>query len=357
MTKEKRDSLSLPVLDPKRVEYYRFAHEWTPGQFKEKALLTDEGLQKIRRGKPIAMQKARKVAAAFGVPLLEILHPRQLLQLMPDLGTETPSKGLPDWPAESPMSGPVTKSNGLKYHIWKLKHIAEEGRFARGKRYDLQAMRAPDQQRLSVYLARHGEVCNKVAGLRFFPRHITTTPDPDGKAWWSVDEWTEGETLGDLVYRDAIPAKAKASIMRNLAKGLKTLHEAGIICRELTPESVIVADVEQGAVVLTDFELGKMLEGRPTVRGNLPPNPYQPKEVEGKKLVKGDTHVDWYSWGRILVHVVAGGLPPKKQEGPCLEQADLPDRVKNLVAKCLSPDPPARPRKAEEILGGIRWWR
>ena len=86
-------------------------------------------------------------------------------------------------------------------------------------------------------------------------------------------------------------------------------------------------------------------------------NPYQAKEVEGKTLTKDDTHVDWYSWGRVLLHVVTGGLPPKNQEGPCLQQAELPDRVKKIVAKCLSADPLARPRRADEVLKGIRWWR
>ena len=145
--------------------------------------------------------------------------------------------------------------------------------------------------------------------------------------------------------------------MRNLAKGFKALHEAGIIYREMTAESVIVADVGQGTVVLTDFELGKLLHGSPTVRGSKAGNPYQAKEVEGKTLTKRDTHVDWYSWGRILLHVVTGGLPPKGQESPCLEQAELPDRVRRIAARCLSPDPPARPRLAAEVLGGIRWWR
>ena len=180
---------------------------------------------------------------------------------------------------------------------------------------------------------------------------------PDRSTWWSVDEWTEGRTLAELISREEIPAEAMPRIMRNLAEGLRLLHEAGIIYREMSTQSIIVTDVDKGSVVLTDFELGKLLDGSPTVRGSGPGNPYRAEEVDGKKLTETDTHVDWYSWGRILLHVVTGGLPPKNQEGPCLEQAELPEQVKKIVAKCLSPDPPARPRQADEVLKGISGWR
>ena len=96
MARVKRDPSSLPALDPKRVEYYRYCREWTVGEFQERALLTDEGLQKIRQGRPISMEKARKVAAACGVPLMEILDLKQRLQLMPEMRPETSSNGLPD---------------------------------------------------------------------------------------------------------------------------------------------------------------------------------------------------------------------------------------------------------------------
>ena len=52
------------------------------------------------------MEKARKVAAAIGVPLLEILDPAQRLQLMPSTDPGTLSEELPDWRFEIPLSGP-----------------------------------------------------------------------------------------------------------------------------------------------------------------------------------------------------------------------------------------------------------
>lgn len=352
-----------PLLDPAKVEYYRFVREWTVGEFKENALLTDELLQKIEKRRPISMAKARTVASALGVPLLEILNPAQRRELMSTLDPETSSMCLPDWSVEVPVRGPVETSNGLVYYVWKMEHVLEKGRlgekkrYGRGKRYDLHKMRTDDQERLSAYLARHGDVCNKVYGSRFFPRHVTTAPASGRVAWWSVDEWTDGVPLADLIYHDRVPAQASAAIMRNLAEALQLLHSAGIICRELSTQSVIVTEPSEGAVVVTDFELGKLLDGSPTVRGDGPGNPFRAKEVDGKTLTKDDTHVDWYSWGRILLHVVTGGLPRQGWEGPCLQQAELPDQVLKITARCLSPDPRVRPRRADEILKSIRKWK
>ena len=191
-----------------------------------------------------------------------------------------------------------------------------------------------------------------------FPEHYTVVPDPDGKTWWCVDRVDTGQDACGVDLPRRRPQGGGARIMRNIAKGLKALHDAGVIYREMTTESIIVVDVEQGSVVLTDFELGKLLDGSPTVRGSGPGNPYRAKEVGGQDAHEarratwtgtvGDA--SWCTSSRV-------GCRLRDQEGPCLEQADLPDRVKKIVARCLSPDPRARPRRADEVLKSIRSWR
>lgn len=328
----------------------------SPGNLSLRAGISRETWQRIMDERGISFASAVDVAQALEVPLRAVLHPRKLLEITSGLRSMEPGAGLPDWRMDEPCRHGEA-SNGLKYFVWKLKHHTERNRFARGKRYDLGELRPNEQERAADYLARHGEVCDKVEHLPQFPQHYTVVPDPDGHAWWCLDKWTPGKTLGELIYGGSISRVAAPSTMRNVAKGLKALHGAGIIYREMTAQSIIVVDVEKGLVVLTDFELGKLLDGSPTVRGNGPANPYQAPEVDGKTLTKDDTHVDWYSWGRILLHLVTGGLPPKGQEGPCLEPADLPDRVMKITARCLSPDPRIRPRSADEVLKSIRWWR
>jgi serine/threonine protein kinase len=328
----------------------------SPATLRARANVSAETWQRIIDEREIRFASATDLAKALDVPVRALLHPRSLLELAAGLRSLEPGAGLPDWRMDKPCRYGEA-SNGLKYFVWKLKHRVERGRYARAKQYDVSELRSDEQERIADYLARHGEVCERVNGVQQFPQHYTVQPDPEGKIWWCLDRWTPGKTLAELVYRGGIPKGAAPGVMRSIAKGLGALHEAGVIYREMTTESVIVVDAERGSVVLTDFELGKLLDGSPTVRGSRPGNPYQALEVEGRKLTKDDTHVDWYSWGRILLHVVTGGLPPKGQEGPCIEQAELPDRVTKIVAKCLSPEPRSRPRMAKEVLRGIQWWR
>ena len=73
--------------------------------------------------------------------LLEIVHPAKLAELAGLAGGRDAVGELPDWERETPVTGCVTASNGLKYFVWKLRHRTEQDRFARGKRYDLTSFR------------------------------------------------------------------------------------------------------------------------------------------------------------------------------------------------------------------------
>jgi len=356
MAKRTARRTGLLLLSWPAVQIQMLDDNISPTKLRQKAYISGETWQRIEDEREIRFDSAVDVAKALDVPLRALLHPKSLLEITSGLRSLEPGAGLPDWRIDAPGRYGEA-SNGLKYFVWKLQQRVNQNRYARGKQYDLADLRPTEQERVADYLGRHGEVCERVKHAEQFPRHYTVVPDPDGKSWWCLDQWTEGTMLRDLVFRGGVPQAAAPAIMKNIANGLKALHEAGVIYREMSTESIIVVDVEQGSVVLTDFELGKLLDGSPTVRGSGPGNPYQAMEVDGKTLTNDDTHVDWYSWGRILLHVVTGGIPPKGQEGPCVEQAELPDRVKKIVAQCLSPEPRTRPRQADEVLKGIRWWR
>ena len=57
-------------------------------------------------------------------------------------------------------------------------------------------------------------------------------------------------------------------------------------------------------MVLTDFELAKLLDGNPTVAGRWPDDEYRAPEIGEEGI---DERADLYSWGRILVRAIAGG--------------------------------------------------
>jgi serine/threonine protein kinase len=142
--------------------------------------------------------------------------------------------------------------------------------------------------------------------------------------------------------------------MREIMEGLKTLHDHDIIRRELSPKTILVGNT----VLLTDFELGKLFDSEPTVGKNLAPSPYRAPEVGKQPLVKGDEHVDLYSWGRILLKASTGSLPNEtKKATESFDEAPLPPRVREIGKRCLLPAEAGRPKTADEVLKAIRGWK
>ena len=353
-------------LDPTAVELRRIGLGMPVKDLKDAATISDETWQRILKGEEIWMDSAVDVQNALGVKsLLEITHPAKLAELTGMVTGAAAGPGLPDWQMEEPLSGRIETSNGLKYFTWKLKHRFEGNRFARGKRYDLSPLPTEEQKRLNNYLTRHGEVCNRVGGHPRFPRHLTTVPDPSGQSWWVVDEWIPGTTLAQVVLDGKFQREMLAPVMRQIAEGLKALHAAEVIRRELSPRFVLLRGESDGkeatmqvpSVVLTDFELGKLFDGSPTVGRNWPMDLYRAPEIGDEPLSKQDKHVDFYSWGRIVLHLACGGLPKLSEQDAWLDSANLPSKVREITKRCLSIDVKDRPCEADEVLKAIRYWR
>ena len=343
-------------LDPVKVDFYRIRAELTAVELREKALIREDTWEKILRGDDIWLDSAVNVRKALGVPdLFAIMHPSKLIEFTSMFASSPAGIALPDWDLDVPLSGCTTASNGASYYLWKLVHRLERNRFARGKCYDLSALPTREHGQIREYVVRHGEVCNRLADHPRFPKHFTTTPDASGKTWWVIDEWTPGPTLEEVLFRKPLHRDVLPRVMREIADGLKALHGAKVIRRELAPPFVILREPDM-SVVLTDFELGKVLEGAPTVSVDWPADRYRAPEVGGKPLTEDDVHVDLYSWGRIFVHAATGTLPDNGKEDELLDATKLPPKVRDIVKRCVGPAD-ARPQDADEVLKALRGWK
>ena len=370
MKHDGKANLRYVRLDWKEVTLRRLRLGLDDEMLKEKAAISKRTWERIEKEQPVQIRTAQKVAHALAVfDLMEIYHEetqRLLRQLENPDGWASDPTELPDWEKHTRWSPPMSMSNGLRYELWQLKHRHEKRHFVRGKRYLISECSVKDQRLMKNYLTRHGDICNKLQDCAQIPRHHTTVPDPGRMAWWILDEWIDGRTLAQVLeHRDRLAGKGTENklsvklphVMREIALALQSLHQAGVIRRELSPRFVLLKDTDD-SVVLTDFELGKLLDGSPSVGPDeWPDDLYRAPEVQGRKLTKDDFNVDVYSWGRILVRAATGCLPPRGEEGAMLDAVDLPPQVRDMAKKCVSPVCYDRPQSINAVLKAIRRWK
>jgi serine/threonine protein kinase len=118
------------------------------------------------------------------------------------------------------------------------------------------------------------------------------------------------------------PTERVVVLGRQLASALRTVHEAGLVYRDLNPLNVILA--EDGGVRIVDFELACEVGsvGEPAGTPGFAP----PQQLGGAPAAVGD---DVYGLGALLC-LLATGVDPTGA------RVALPDeRLGPVVARCL----------------------
>lgn len=261
--------------------------------------------------------------------------------------------GTDEWLCDAALSGWTQAANGLQFRVCRMQHRFDAARYARGKFYDLLHVPTDLRAELQVQLMRHSVVCSRVNPHPHVIDHLSCVPVDSGEGWWVVDRWIEAGTLAEHSRNQPLDKRQIKRIGCEALDALDALHAARIVFRELASSRVLIEN-DSGRVVLTDFELAKLLGDAPSVSGDWPEDAYRAPEVESGICTPS---CDYFSFARVLLELLTGELPPKGQDQQLLLEAGLPKGLWELLSQCLSPLHEDRPGKSAPLKRALSRWK
>jgi serine/threonine protein kinase len=183
-----------------------------------------------------------------------------------------------------------------------------------------------------------------------------------------VMEYVEGETLGQRIERQGrLPEKDAIKIIGQIAKGLHSAHQLGLVHRDVKPDNILITP--DGRAKLADMGLVKEVETElnltRTGRGLGTPQFMAPEQFRNAK--HADARCDIYSLGATLYMAVSGELPfrscspldawmkkvqndfpPPKELAP-----HISERLDWAIRRSMSADPQQRPATCREFIEDI----
>ncbi|WP_211719472.1 serine/threonine-protein kinase, partial [Nocardiopsis sp. MG754419] len=213
----------------------------------------------------------------------------------------------------------------------------------------------PELARDAGFRARFGREA-AVAGRVHGPwTPMVLGADPEADAPWMATEYVPGPTLKAMVAEiGPLPLESLRVLALGLARGLATVHAAGLMHRDLKPSNVLLSP--RGPQVI-DFGIARAVEGTVlTKTGETFGTPAYttPEAIQGRVQTPAS---DVFSLAGTVVFAATGAppfgpgraaevLPRIVAVEPRLEQ--VPEPLRPLLAHCLAKDPEARPG-ADEI--------
>ncbi len=256
--------------------------------------------------------------------------------------------------------------------------VAELGRGGMGvvfKGYEASLHRHVAIKMLSESLANDAQVVE-----RFFreARSMAQLNDPhivqiyfvgedQGQPYFAM-EFVEGESLSQRLKREEVLAPTEAArILLQVAQGLSTAHDRGVIHRDIKPANLLIT--QRGVVKVADFgialasqDYNKKLTGTGQFVGT--PGYLSPEVCLGKAV---DQRSDIFALGIVFFEMLTGKTPFKDESplGMMLEvvQAEIPDvrqinqavdpRLSDILRKMVAKDPADRYPGCGELIADL----
>ncbi|MGS2588648.1 protein kinase domain-containing protein [Streptomyces hebeiensis] len=185
--------------------------------------------------------------------------------------------------------------------------------------------------------------------------------DPDAERPWMATLFIDGPTLSDRVRRTGpLRTGELVRLGAGLAEGLRDIHRAGVVHRDLKPGNVLLA--ADGPKVI-DFGISRPADSDlRTETGKLIGTPpfMAPEQFQRPREV--GPAADVFAMGAVLVHA-ATGRGPFDSDSPYIvayqvvhdepDLAGVPDQILPLVSRCLAKEPADRPTP-DEVMTALR---
>ena len=198
--------------------------------------------------------------------------------------------------------------------------------------------------------------------------------DDNGRPYL-VMELLEGQSLDRAIAAGGMDLDAQLILCIEVADALEAAHSEGIVHRDIKPANILLtkrwhakvldfglAKVNPRRSTTADTPSGKQAEGMLTTAGTImgTVNYMSPEQVRGLEV---DSRADLFSFGVVLYQMATGHLPFRGPTSGMMLEAilrqapvppvrlnpDVPERLQEIIGKCLEKDRSMRYQHASEI--------